>query len=64
MYKLSKKDMANYGVEISEEWQFLGSDLDLIKIHVHKIKEKFEKVGKKEYLGHPTYFPYYIRNVM
>ena len=64
MYKLSRKDMANYKVEITEEWQFLGSDFDLIEIYVHKIREKVEKVGKKEYLGHATYFPYYIRNVM
>ena len=64
MYKLSKKDMRNYKVEITEEWQFLGSDFDLIEIHIHKIRENVEKMGKNEYLGHPTYFPFYIRNVV
>ena len=64
LYKLSKKDIRNYKVEISEEWQFLGSDFDLIKVHVCKIKENVEKVGKNEYSGHPTYFPFYMRNIV
>ena len=32
LYKLSKKEIRNYKVEISEDWQFLGSEFDLITV--------------------------------
>ena len=64
MYKLPKRDMVNYRIEISEEWQVLGSNFDLIKIYVRKNKEVYEKVGSKGYVGFPTYFPCYLRNAV
>ena len=64
LYKLSKKQIRNYKVEISENWQFLGSEFDLITIYVRKIKKRDEKVDKNEYLSHPTYFPCFIRSMV
>ena len=64
LYKLTKKQMRDYEVEISENWQFLGSEFDLITIYVRKIEKCVEKVDKNEYLSHPTYFPFFIRNMV
>ena len=64
LYKLTKKQMRNYKVEISENWQFLGSKFDLITIYVRKVERCVEKVNKDEYLGHPTYFPCFMRSMV
>ena len=64
LYNLTKKQMRNYKVEISENWQFLGSKFDLITIYVRKVERCVEKVNKDEYLGHPTYFPCFMRSMV
>jgi len=64
LYKLTKKQMRNYKTEISENWQFLGSEYDLIRIYVRKFESCVEKVNKDEYLSHPTYFPCFKRSMV
>ena len=64
MYNLPKKEMVNYRVEQSEEWQIYGSNFDLIKVSIRKNGVENEKVGSRSYIGLPTYFPCYLRNTM
>ena len=64
MYNLPKKEMVNYRIEQSEEWQIYGSNFDLIKISIRKNGVEYEKVGGRSYIGLPTYFPCYLRNTM
>ena len=64
MYNLPKKEMVNYRIEQSEEWQIYGSNFDLIKISIRKNGVEYEKVGGRSYIGLPTYFPCYLRNAM
>ena len=64
MYNLPKKEMVNYRIEQSEEWQIYGSNFDLIKISIRKNGVEYEKVGGRSYIGFTTYFPCYLRNTM
>ena len=61
-YNLPKKEMVNYRIEQSEEWQIYGSNCDLIKISIRRNGVEYEKIGGRSYTGLPTYFPCYIRN--
>ena len=62
MNGLPKKEMVNYRIELSEEWQIYGSNFDLIKISIRRNELEYEKIGGRSYTGLPTYFPCFIRN--
>ena len=64
LYGLSKKQMSNYRVEMSEDWQFLDSKFDLVTIYVRRVEECVEMAGEKEYLGYPSYFPIFKRTMV
>ena len=59
---LTKSEMTDYNVEISEEWNVYNTSMDVSKAFVTK-KRGFdiEKAGKN-YKAYPTYFPLYLKN--
>ena len=63
IHNLPKREMVNYVVEQHEEWQIYKSDCDLIKATIRKKEVKHEKVEDNGYMGLPTYYPDYLRNI-
>ena len=62
--KLSKSEMENYGVEFTEEWKMYGTNYDITRAMVKRVKVIHEKVRGRGYLALPTYYPDYLRSVI
>ena len=59
---LTKSEMKDYCVEISEEWNVYNSSWDVSKAFVTKKGRFNTKKAGVGYKAYPTYFPLYLLN--
>ena len=64
IYNLTRQEMVNYKATQCEEWNIYGSNCDLIKVSVYRNKMENERIGRRSYIGLPTYFPCYLRSTL